>query len=393
MSASVKVHIEKKTSGGWEPLKYQDNIIYEDTICHFVTGEEPTTVPDNNVAYSYPVKNQYNFYHNEYAKGYIKLNLGQPNLFRTQSDGKTWAFKVKFKNSHNSVVEAPASYDESGAMINFDIPGSLSTSETYTMNIIKTPVLNGGVDSNLERGDKIIANGNPDDSTKVANNQLQSTIAARGETSLHSFAFRSSIYTTFNEKLNNFRGWQTGYAVDQTLMSLLDIEASMNETLDKFELSGGTDFAPLVYAEAEMGNPWLDTHVNPTVYELYNSVPGITLDRNTNTLGIFPLKAMPIINFGEDGYTLQSSQGNATAKSGEIAIRYYIPHYVYVDFSELRNKAAALYLNKTNIPQYAQRLLSGEIDDIYRGSYPFKVNYRLPGLNTITTSKEFKIVY
>ena len=100
-----------------------------------------------------------------------------------------------------------------------------------------------------------------------------------------------------------------------------------------------------------------------------------------------------IINFGEDKYTLQNNQGNATAKSGEIAIRYFIPHYVYVDFCELRNKAAAMYLGKTSVPTYAQRLLAGSVDDIYRGEYPFKVNYRLPGLNTITTSKEFKIVY
>ncbi len=392
MSASVKVHIEKKTSGGWEPLKFHDNIIYEDTTCHFVTGEEPTTVPDNNVAYSYPVKNQYNFYHNEYAKGYIKLNLGQPNLFRTQSDGKTWAFKVKFKNPHGNVVEAPASYDESGAMINFEIPGNLSTSETYTMDIIKTPILNGGVDSNLERGDKTIASGTPGDSTKVASNKLQGTIAAKGEKSLHSFAFRSSLYSTFNEKLNNFKGWRAGYTVDQTLMSLLDIEASMSETFDRFELSGGTDFAPLVYAEAEMGNPWLSNHVNPIVYELYNSDPGITLDRDLDKLGLFPLKAMPIINFGEDGYTLQTGH-YAAAKSGDIAIRYFIPHYVYTDFSELRNKAATLYLGKSSIPAYAQRLLAGSIDDIYRGQYPFRINYRLPGLNTITTSKEFKIVY
>jgi len=394
MNVAVKVHMEKKTSGGWDPLKYHDNIIYEDTSYNFVTGAEPTTVPDNNVAYSYPVKNQYNFYKGEYPKGYIKLNLGQPNLFRTESDGKTYAFKVKFKNSLGGTIEAPATYDINGAAVNFDIPGNLSTSETYNMDLVKTEVRAGGVDANLKRGDTNIASANPADSIKVASNQLSGSIASEGETVLNSYAFRSSIYATFNDKLNNFTSWRVGYAVDKTLMGLLDIEASMRETFDAFELNGrGTDFAPLVYAEAEMGNPWLDSHVNPTVYELYNSVPGLALDRNTNTLGIFPLKAMPIVNFGEDGYTLQNSQGNATAKSGEIAIRYFIPHYVYIDFCELRNKAAALYLGKTSIPAYAQRLLAGSIDDIYRGQYPFKVNYRLPGLNTITTSKEFKIVY
>jgi hypothetical protein len=394
LTTSVKVHIEKKTSSGWDPLKYHGDIIYEDTTFTFATGAEPTTVPDNNVAYSYPVKNQYNFYKSEYPKGYIKLNLGQPNLFRTQSDGKTYAFKVKFKNTLGGSLEAMANYDESGAMVNFDIPGNLSTSETYDMTLVKTEVRSGGVDANLQRGDTNVASANTADTTKVTTNQLSGTIASEGETELHSYAFRSSIYATFNEKLSNFTNWRTGYAIDKTLMSVLDIEAFMQETFDQFELHGrGTDFAPLVYAEAEMGNPWLDTHVNPTVYELYNSVPGISLDRDINTLGLFPLKAMPIINFGEDRYTLQNNQGDAVAKSGEIAIRYFIPHYVYVDFCELRNKAATLYIGKTSIPTYAQRLLAGTIDDIYHGDYPFKVNYRLPGLNTITTSKKFKIVY
>jgi hypothetical protein len=37
--------------------------------------------------------------------------------------------------------------------------------------------------------------------------------------------------------------------------------------------------------------------------------------------------------------------------------------------------------------------LAGSIDDISRGNYPFRINYRLPGINVITTFKEFNINY
>jgi hypothetical protein len=101
--------------------------------------------------------------------------------------------------------------------------------------------------------------------------------------------------------------------------------------------------------------------------------------------------AMRIFNSGETGYL--SEGATSSSKKGEVLIRYNIPHYVYIDFCELRNKAAALYLGKYGMPEQAQRLLAGRIDDIPRGNYPFKINYRLPGLNIITTTKEFNINY
>jgi len=76
-----------------------------------------------------------------------------------------------------------------------------------------------------------------------------------------------------------------------------------------------------------------------------------------------------------------------------VNIRYFLPHYVYSDFSELRNKAASMYLGRTDIPPQAQRLLAGSINDISRGNYPFRISYRLPGLNTITTTKDLNIKY
>jgi hypothetical protein len=175
-------------------------------------------------------------------------------------------------------------------------------------------------------------------------------------------------------------------------MSLPHILTSLNETFDKYETEGfESSFEPLVFAEAQRGTPWIDSHVYPQVYELYGTA-GITLDRNTNVLGIFPSKAMGIFNSYEKGYLLNEAQ--ADPKKGDVYIGYYVPHYVKTDFKELRNKAAALYMDKAGIiPPQAQRLISGIINDISFGRYPFKINYRIPGLNIITTSKDFVINY
>jgi hypothetical protein len=237
----------------------------------------------------------------------------------------------------------------------------------------------------------LISTVNKADSLSLSKNQLAGTISAETETVLHTITFRSSMYSTFTDKLSNLTSWNVQYAIDVTLMSLLGIQTTMKETFDKYEIEGsGNGVLPLVSVEAQRGNSWLDSHVFPQVYELYGNA-GLTLNRNTDLLGIVPLKAMSIFNAGEKGYLLNSQI--AEPKSGDVYIRYWIPHWVYADFSELRNKAAAIYMGKSGIPAQAERLLSGSIDDISRGNYPFTINYRLPGQNTNITSKEFNIKY
>ncbi len=392
ITASVKVHIEKKTSSGWQPLTGDSEV----SEVRFVTGDEPKSINNNNVVYSYPVKNQYNFYRNEYSRGYIKLGVGQPNLFRSESEGNTWRYLARFKSSAGNIAEASVTYSDAEAMVYFDIPKSLSTSVVYNMTIVKTPVLAGAMDRNLQRSEVIMAINNTSDSLSMARNLITGTITAETETVLHSCSFRTSMYTTFADKLSSMTNWEVQSAidnktVDRTYMSLPHIKTSLNETFDKYEIEGfGTGFDPLVFAEAQRGTFWIDSHVNPQVYELYGKA-GITLNRNTNVLGVFPLKAMLIFNSGERGYLLNNME--PSTQKGEVYIAYYVPHYVYTDFSELRNKAASLYLGTTGIPPQAQRLLAGSIHDISGGSYPFKINYRLPGLNIITTTKEFNINY
>ena len=387
ITATVKVHIEKKIDSGWQPLTSDSEV--SQTV--FSTGDEPKSIPDNNVTYSYPVKNQYNFYRDEYPRGYIKLGVGQPNLFRPEGEGNKWGYIARFK-TNKGIAETPVTYSDAEAMVYFDIPKTLNTSVVYDMSIVKKPVSVGAMDRNLQRSEIIISTTNASDSLSLTKNQLTGTITAETESILHSYSFRTSMYPTFNDKLSSLTNWNVQYKVDITRMSLLGIKTTSNETLDKFETEGlGTNFEPLVFAYAQRGNFWIDSHVNPQVYELYGTSPGIMLERNTDVLGILPLRAMRIFNSDEKGYL--SDGTTSSSKKGDVLFCYDIPHYVYVDFCELRNKAAALYLGKAGMTEQAKRLLAGSIDDISRGKYPFNINYRLPGLNIITTSKEFNINY
>jgi hypothetical protein len=112
------------------------------------------------------------------------------------------------------------------------------------------------------------------------------------------------------------------------------------------------------------------------------------LDRNLQPLGLFPASAIYVANVNSDSYLLSGQ--NSGAMQGDVYLKYYIPVNVYSDYYNLREKAAAKYLNSYMVPSpQAQRLLTDRISDISRGNYPFKLSYRLPGTNVLTTSRDY----
>jgi len=388
LTASVKVHIEKKISSGWESLTGDP----ETKTSKFSTGDEPKSIPESNVAYSYPIRSQHNFHKLEYPSGYITLKSGQPRLFDTQKDGISWSVLASFR-SDGKTIEVPVTYNESQKTIQYNIPAGLLNSTIYEMSIIKRP-LTSRADANLIRSNQLISMPNREDTLSVAKTEITGTVAADTESSIHSFSFRTSTYSTFSEKIKNIRNWQDQVGFDENAgyMKRLYIRATMSETFDKYEIEGsGSDVKPLVALEAQRGNAWIDSHVYPLVYELYGT-GGLTLERNTEILGLFPSKGMYISNINAEPYLLDRS--HTTSTSGDIYIMYYIPPYVYKDYYELLSRAVSKYID-TNVPApiQAQRLIEGRLRNVFIGSYPFILSYRLPGTNIITTSGNYNINY
>jgi hypothetical protein len=387
INTNVRIRIEKMTNAGWQTISDTP----ETRQISFKTGEEPITIPESNVSFSYPLNNQYNFYSKEYPKGYIKLKNGQPDLFKAQSEGNNWIYLARFNNS-GKISETNLTYDNAGAIISFDLPDDLAKSSIYDFTIVKKPVSVGAIDRNLQRSEVLITDFV--DSLSISNTNITGTIAASGTvTVLYSLSFRTSKYLTFAEKLNSINSWNMQLTRDNsTGMLLPQVEASLDETFDRYENENSKDrIGSLIILEALVGNEWLDTHVNPQVYELYGT-SDLKLDRNTDDLGIIPLKAMCTVNTGYNSYLLNSPE--SSFGKGFVYFIYQVPHYVYSDFIDLRNKAVSKYLNTTVVPSLqAQRLMAGTIDNIYKGKYPFRISYRLPGLNILTTSREYDIVY
>ncbi|MGE5419137.1 MAG: hypothetical protein ACM3UT_03080, partial [Chloroflexota bacterium] len=387
ITATVKVHIEKKIDLRWQPVENGS----ETSTISFSTGDEPKSVPPSNVAYSYPLRNQYNFYRAEYPSGYIKLLRGQPELFLPEKEGIKWSYYARF-SSNKQTVEVPVTYNTGGSMIQYEIPSNLSASMVFDVVILKKPVSVGPSDRNLTRGELQIANVNPLDSTRVATTDITSAEVAETETELHSLSFRTSMYATFGEKMANIKDWKDQYNIDDvnngSLMTLLFIRANLAELFDKYEIEGyGQTSGPLISIQALRGVSWIDNHVFPLIYDQYGA-GGITLDRDINLLGLFPAKALFISNINREALLLDNS-GSVTYQ-GDFYFKYFIGRYVSADFYELRNKAASLYLDKNQTPStQAVTLLAGQLRDLSTGNYPFRISYRLPGSEITTFSKDY----
>jgi hypothetical protein len=390
ITALVKIHIEKKSSSGWQALEGDP----ETGSAKFTTSDEPKSIPSSNVAYSYPLNNQYNYYKTEYPHGYIKLLRGQPGIFDRETG--TWDYLVRFK-SKSQTLESPVSYSINDATLNFDIPESIINSAIYEMTILKRPVSGGGVDKNLLRGQKFISELNEGDSLSLATTEITGTASSDLETSLYSLSFRTSMFSSFDEKISSMRNWRNQIAIDNksqksSLMTLLYLRATLEEAFDDYETKGvESKFGPLVSLEASRGNQWIDGHVYPLVYDLYGS-DGLTLDRNTEILGLFPSRAVFISN--KDIATLLLNGTDQNTNKGDIYLKYFVPAYVSSDYYELLNKAASRYMNQYELPPpQAQRLLSGMLKDVSRGEYPFRICYKLPGTNTITSARNMTFTY
>ena len=407
LTVKVKLHWEKKENGRWVPLTDNGNIDYETKQITFRTGEEPDFIPEDNVLYSYPVKKQYHFYKDEYPEGYIKLNYGQSKLFAKTQDEIEWEHLARFTTKSGQVLTSDLQYDANQQMVKFSIPTDLNTGTVYQMDLIRRPVDVEANDKNITRKEENVKTGVEDSDLTIQSNEIEGTITQAVEKELHQLNFRTSQYTSFQEKLASAAGWQDVSNITVANTLILGKRATTQETWDQYELWGkGENTQALVQARALPQQSWYTNTIYPWLYEYYGEDNAIHVTdwRQPNPERIPPLwEGVRWENTQGDGtgYLLTDEQinsGIAPAQSGGLFLGYYLSYYIYQDYKELRDKASAKYVNSWNAsPTSVKRILglepgySGAFIDIGKGTYPIEVSYHLPGINKITSQKTYNI--
>lgn len=356
----------------------------------FTTGGAPDYIPMSNVAYSYPVTSQLNFYQSESNEIYLTLKQGQPDLFANTNE---WIYNIRFESKDGQTLSTPVQYVAAEKELRSVKPSNLQNDKIYALRVMAVPQLAlAKIDANVDTVSTAVTVGEGDE-LSLRSRVAEGSIAENQDKELLSYHFRVSRYNTLAEKIIAFQpseGWRWPVAPG---IHLLGSNIGGSEPFSGEELIGGIGFDPLIRLEADLTNvPWYNNEVYPIVYNGY-PYHGLTIrpeTRDVNVLGVVPTKGVII---GQQApvhdLLLEDHINSGTFSSPPVkgVFHYALVVYMHHDYLDLTTQAANYMLGKsgTSYPRLAT-LLSNPFPVIKKGNYPVLVRYVLPGKNTSTST-------
>lgn len=393
----AKLHWEKLENGTWSPLLVNNATSFETKEVSFTTGDAPDFIPDENIAFTYPVNRQYNLLPKETNKGYIKLKIGQAYLFQAKGEER-WTYLARFTDPTGSALETTVAYSDGESMVRFAIPDALKNQTVYSISLIKRPESQGSIDSNVRR-ESISKNVGDNNEVNIASTVLTGTATQKIEKEIYASAFRTSKFNNFTEKWTSLSGNQNLFGIATGNIALIGKSGNLQETFDEFDLNGYTNRnQPLVQVIASPNNNWLTQGMGPILYDTYPADPTVVItNRNTEILGVKPLKAVRLTNDQQEYYKLSDanlSSGTTSPQNGGVKLLYYLSFTGFNDFVELRNKAARVAMAGSTVSAGVQKILSAQgYIDLISGTYPVDIKYVLPGTNEVTSQNQISIEF
>ncbi|MEL6533868.1 MAG: hypothetical protein AAFQ98_00585 [Bacteroidota bacterium] len=383
---AVQVSFEENQNGTWIPVTVQGQRYVERKEATFTTGKAPDFIPESNIAYSYPVIDQINYYPGESQQGYIKLKRGQPYLF--EIDRTKWVQKGRFAAGASSSGWFDIGYSPQSREVQFTMPATLQPSTLYTFELLDLPLSVGqSIDQNVSEATAEIPDGSGTEvTTKVAEGTLEDLQAHE----VYSAHVRTSAYTTLQAKLaaanmeQQWR-WPIRNGVHELGKSILS-----QELWDGAELLGGSQYEPLIQLEAVLsGNRFYEEFIYPVVYEGYPLENRFFITwRKPEAVGVPPTRGVFIRQHPQQNLRIEESDvsaGQVRQFNNTAAFIYNQAHYYEKDWIDLSNQVANAYADTGVLaPRYAG-LLTTPFPRVVGGPYQFKVKYVLPGKNIVTS--------
>lgn len=391
----VKIQWEELKNGAWEIIKKENgNPDVQDSFTTYTTGDAPDFIPESNVQYSYPIRNQYNFLKNESPLGYIQLERGQPYLF--DDPNNEWKLKARYKSPNKETKEINYSYNNSTREVLFAISPELSNETVYKLEFKKVPAVVRTEDRNSTTTTQTAG------VVKIPKNTLSETVSKDVERDIYATPFKTSKYNSFNDKIDGSGSLQSMFDITTGNLTIIGGKYNASETIDEFELKGSGEYIrPLITATALSDNNWYSSHLYPLIYQNYTNNGNCNIThRDTSYYGLQPMKAISIYTpQSTNGYKLTDAQVNSSSaptQQGQLMFAYKLAHEAYKDFFDLRNQAVNKFLNfgTSSLPLGAQKLITGQFPDMMTGNqYKLRLRYLLPGKNILSSFKDIIINY
>lgn len=394
IKATVQVSFEEQVRGSWVTVITDGKKYMEAAEVTFTTGDAPDYIPLENVAYSYPVIGQLNYYKDETREGYIKLKKGQSYLF---SPGPEWRQLGRMTAADGSKSEF--AFAHASGTIQFSTPSNLKTNQIYNLQLLNVPAKNAAaIDRNVSEKTNQVSVAGQTTETEIKTKQAEGSIEELQEKSIFGTHFKSSAYPTLSNKISNLsfsRGWTWSI---QTGVDELGTTSYGPEFFDGFEyVSSAYDQDKLIQVEADLtdNNEWYQQLVYPLVYEGYplNS-RAVIRNRTKETLGLPPIKSVYMRQSPSQRKLTEESvlAGNdLSEKPFAVRIVYNLPLEIYRDYLDLQATVANLSVSEST--ERINRLLLSQFPVLRQGSYRINLKHLLPGTQKVTSVNPYTINY
>lgn len=380
LTLNVKVSFQEYINGSWKTIYDNGQIATENETLNFTTGAAPNNIPVTNIAYCYPVFDQKYVYQNESKQAYVVLKQGQSYLFEL----KPGQSQKAFYKTGTKTVNGTITYSPSLKKVSIDIP-VLETTKSYNLSLM-TLETQSEANNNLKENYQT-QNLDSETSVETKNNELKETITGGQGIELLQYNFNTSKYNTFQEKMAAKKSIETMVEIIYSDVHALHSRGNAIEPFDEIELIGNakTLNIPLVTTEAILDDNYYKNEIFPLIYKGYPLESDLTLNRNTNTLGVPPIKGVETLVWYQD-YLMNNS--SSAMLRDYLPYRYNLPFYYKTDFVDLRYKVVNKYLNTTNQDMKSKYdyIINGTFPYIKKGNYNIKLNYTLPGGQLGTSS-------
>jgi hypothetical protein len=391
IKAEVNIYFEEFVNGQWITFIENGKRPEEKMAINFTTGEAPDFIPASNVAYSYPVIDQYNFLKGESPNAYITLKMGQPYLF-TDVDRNKWNQKARYTPvSGGEPILTDFGYDPETKSLNIPVAQNLTNSKVYYFEIVNLPAkADDALDANVTES----STGGED--MQVRSKDLKGSLDRLQEKQLFGYHFKTSRFNTMPEKLASISFTSPTNWIIYGGISQLILNMNGPELLDKFDISGNiNNVQRLVDFVSTQNNPWFGGALNPMMYSHYPIDGELTIKRRKETdLGIPPLKAVYVVQ--TDGSKIVDeadiASGTGVGINGYASLVYDLSYYAWGDYDDLKQQAAARMVGNYKASSVSTNLVNSVYPNMATGSYEIEVKYTLPGTNKITSVSKITIV-
>lgn len=399
-TVSARVLFQKKFAGRWVTYTEDGGDYAEEKTVRFTSGKRPDHILPEHILCAYPQLRQYNFYPKEWNDGYILVKENYSYLFTTVPEGYMQRVRVEtLDGKGKDITFSSKTISQYGAKyeIDFNLSGvQFGKNEIYRLSVLNIPKEQAKIDANVSRSE-----------TSVSDEITQRKIEAEGELDiletkeLTSYCFRTSKFNTFKEKVAslNLSGKGILKLDNHPVLGKILRNVESDEFPDGFEyqhkVGNNISFDNMMVLEAMFDQtPWFNNSIYQFIYQEYSATPINSYNRAYNYP---PTNAMQINNidlvYHGNLTDNEIEQNYAKGLDPEGSIGYEAIFQCHSDAQTVSNLVAEKLIKK--------QPLSGHDRDFYNynqpkpytpGDYPFKVSYRLPGKNIITSSVTEKFV-